>query len=159
MNFEVEQDFQFGSSCWAADWYIFCVCISNLIWVQMDMFYLGSKISLRSCNYCSYTSVYFFQFMIRLYFMIRLVRSYLLHYGYEETLISFDLAGKSTIPPICIAQENAFDEQDIMYALNQRRTLRQVWIYLTVDFLKNLIRSLYRLYLACDLCRIWMNSL
>lgn len=92
----------------------------------MDMFYLGSKISLRSCNYCSYTSVYFFQFMIRLYFMIRLVRSYLLHYGYEETLISFDLAGKSTIPPICIAQENAFDEQDIMYALNQRRTLRQV---------------------------------
>ncbi|XP_021601534.1 ran-binding protein M homolog isoform X2 [Manihot esculenta] len=55
-----------------------------------------------------------------------LVRSYLLHYGYEETLISFDLAGKSTIPPICIAQENAVDEQDIMYALNQRRTLRQL---------------------------------
>lgn len=55
-----------------------------------------------------------------------LVRSYLLHYGYEDTLNSFDLASKSTIPPISIARENGFDEQDIVYALNQRRTLRQL---------------------------------
>ncbi|XWS24783.1 hypothetical protein CRYUN_Cryun27aG0014100 [Craigia yunnanensis] len=55
-----------------------------------------------------------------------LVRSYLLHYGYEDTLNSFDLAGKSTIPPIYIAQENGFDERDIVYALNQRKTLRQL---------------------------------
>ncbi|GAV87328.1 SPRY domain-containing protein/CLTH domain-containing protein [Cephalotus follicularis] len=55
-----------------------------------------------------------------------LVRSYLLHYGYEDTLSSFDLASKSTIPPIYIAQENGFDEQDIFYALNQRKTLRQL---------------------------------
>ncbi|XP_022773532.1 ran-binding protein 10-like isoform X2 [Durio zibethinus] len=55
-----------------------------------------------------------------------LVRSYLLHYGYEDTLNSFDLASKSTIPPIYIAQENGFDEQDIVYALNQRKTLRQL---------------------------------
>ncbi|XP_022718265.1 ran-binding proteins 9/10 homolog isoform X2 [Durio zibethinus] len=54
-----------------------------------------------------------------------LVRSYLLHYGYEDTLKSFDLASKSTIPPIYIAQENGFDEQDIVYALNQRKILRQ----------------------------------
>lgn len=66
--------------------------------------------------------------MIYLCFMSRLVRSYLLHYGYEETLNSFDLASKSTVPPIYIAQENGFDEQDIMYALNQRKTLRQVCI-------------------------------
>ncbi|TXG66565.1 hypothetical protein EZV62_007840 [Acer yangbiense] len=55
-----------------------------------------------------------------------LVRSYLLHYGYEDTLNSFDLAGKSTVPPISFAQENGFDEQDIVYALNQRKTLRQL---------------------------------
>ncbi|XVF63315.1 hypothetical protein PTKIN_Ptkin09bG0078000 [Pterospermum kingtungense] len=55
-----------------------------------------------------------------------LVRSYLLHYGYEDTLNSFDLASKSTIPPVYIAQENGFDEQDIVYALNQRKTLRQL---------------------------------
>ncbi|OMO78264.1 SPla/RYanodine receptor SPRY [Corchorus olitorius] len=54
-----------------------------------------------------------------------LVRSYLLHYGYEDTLSSFDLASKSTVPPIYIAQENGFDEQNIVYALNQRKTLRQ----------------------------------
>ncbi|KAH1090596.1 hypothetical protein J1N35_017853 [Gossypium stocksii] len=55
-----------------------------------------------------------------------LVRSYLLHYGYEDTLNSFDLASKSTIPPVYIAQENGFDEQDIGFALNQRKILRQL---------------------------------
>ncbi|KAJ8760650.1 hypothetical protein K2173_015317 [Erythroxylum novogranatense] len=55
-----------------------------------------------------------------------LVRSYLLHYGYEETLKSFDLAGKTTVPPIHLAQENQSDEQDIQYAINQRRTLREL---------------------------------
>ena len=68
---------------------------------------------------------------IFLIFLNRLVRSYLLHYGYEDTLNSFDLASKSTIPPIYIAQENGFDERDIVYALNQRKTLRQVWNCLT----------------------------
>ncbi|GLT24981.1 hypothetical protein SLA2020_001400 [Shorea laevis] len=55
-----------------------------------------------------------------------LVRSYLLHYGYEDTLKSFDFASKSTVPPICVARENGFDEQDTCYALNQRKTLRQL---------------------------------
>ncbi|XP_048331533.1 ran-binding protein M homolog isoform X3 [Ziziphus jujuba] len=55
-----------------------------------------------------------------------IVRSYLLHYGYEDTLNSFDMASKSTVPPIYIAQENGSCEQeDIMYALSQRKTLRQ----------------------------------
>lgn len=56
------------------------------------------------------------------------MRSYLLHYGYEDTLNSFDMASKSNVPPVYIAQENGFDEQDIVYALNQRNTLRQVLI-------------------------------
>eukprot|EP00258_Populus_trichocarpa_P031277 XP_024447296.1 ran-binding protein M homolog isoform X2 [Populus trichocarpa] len=55
-----------------------------------------------------------------------LVRSYLLHYGYEETLNAFDVASQSTIPPICIAQENGSGEQDIAYALTHRKTLRQL---------------------------------
>ncbi|XP_044475760.1 ran-binding protein M homolog isoform X1 [Mangifera indica] len=55
-----------------------------------------------------------------------LVRSYLLHYGYEDTFHSFDLAGKSTVPPVFITQENGVDEQDIAYALNQRKILRQL---------------------------------
>lgn len=55
-----------------------------------------------------------------------MVRSYLLHYGYEETLNSFEMASKSTIPPISLDQENGYDEQDIVYALSQRKTLRQV---------------------------------
>ncbi|KAL9446272.1 hypothetical protein AB3S75_014026 [Citrus x aurantiifolia] len=55
-----------------------------------------------------------------------LVRSYLQHYGYEDTLNSFDLAGKTTVPPVFVAQENGFNEQDNVYALNQRKTLRQL---------------------------------
>ncbi|KAI4332306.1 hypothetical protein L6164_017228 [Bauhinia variegata] len=55
-----------------------------------------------------------------------IVRSYLLHYGYEETLNSFDVASRSTVPPICIAQENGNAGQEITYALNQRKTLRQL---------------------------------
>lgn len=55
-----------------------------------------------------------------------LVRTYLQHYGYEETLNAFDLASKSTVPPIYIAQENGSEESDIVYALSQRKTLRQL---------------------------------
>ncbi|KAL2329412.1 hypothetical protein Fmac_022839 [Flemingia macrophylla] len=55
-----------------------------------------------------------------------IVRSYLLHYGYEDTLKSFDVASESTVPPIYIAQENRSHEQEITYALNHRKTLRQL---------------------------------
>ncbi|XP_011096432.1 ran-binding protein 9 [Sesamum indicum] len=55
-----------------------------------------------------------------------IVRSYLQHYGYEETLKLFDIAGQSTVPPISLVPEYGFSEEDSMYALNQRRTLRQL---------------------------------
>ncbi|XP_022875843.1 ran-binding protein M homolog isoform X2 [Olea europaea var. sylvestris] len=55
-----------------------------------------------------------------------LVRSYLEHYGYEGTLEFFDMASKSTTPPISLVPENGFDEEDNMYAMNQRRTLREL---------------------------------
>lgn len=69
--------------------------------------------------------------------MSRLVRSYLQHYGYEDTLNSFDLAGKTTVPPVFVAQENGFNEQDNVYALNQRKTLRQVWFCFTIGVVSN----------------------
>ncbi|CAI8583065.1 unnamed protein product [Vicia faba] len=56
----------------------------------------------------------------------RIVRSYLLHYGYEDTLDSFDLASRSTVPPINIVQDNGNDDQETTYALNHRKTLRQL---------------------------------
>ncbi|XP_042508888.1 ran-binding protein M homolog isoform X2 [Macadamia integrifolia] len=56
----------------------------------------------------------------------RLVRSYLQHYGYQDTLNSFDLASKSTLPPIPVAQENGIDEQADAYALSHRKILRQL---------------------------------
>uniref|UniRef100_A0A803L011 Uncharacterized protein n=1 Tax=Chenopodium quinoa TaxID=63459 RepID=A0A803L011_CHEQI len=55
-----------------------------------------------------------------------IVRSYLLHYGYEDTLNVFDMATSTSIPPISLSQQNGFIEQDDMYALNQRKTLRQL---------------------------------
>lgn len=55
-----------------------------------------------------------------------IVRSYLLHYGYQDTLNYFDIASKSTLPPISVAQENGVSEQGEMYALSQRKVLRQL---------------------------------
>lgn len=59
-------------------------------------------------------------------FNTRIVRSYLLHYGYENTLNSLCMATKSNVTPVSMDQGNGFDEQDILYALSQRKTLRQV---------------------------------
>ncbi|XP_042441297.1 ran-binding protein M homolog [Zingiber officinale] len=56
----------------------------------------------------------------------RIVRSYLLHYGYQETLKSFDLASESTYPSVSSATENGFSDQDDVYALNHRHILRQL---------------------------------
>lgn len=64
-----------------------------------------------------------------LFFLLRIVRSYLLHYGYQDTLNSFDTASKSTLPPISVPQENGVSEQGDTYALSQRKVLRQVRAY------------------------------
>ncbi|KAK2978549.1 hypothetical protein RJ640_009508 [Escallonia rubra] len=55
-----------------------------------------------------------------------IVRSYLLYYGYEDTLSLFDTASLSTVPPISLAQENGVSEQDNMYDLKRRKILRQL---------------------------------
>ncbi|KAI3931792.1 hypothetical protein MKW98_012202 [Papaver atlanticum] len=55
-----------------------------------------------------------------------IIRSYLIHYGYQETLNSFDLASRSTLSPVPVAHENGSTEQEDGYALGHRRILRQL---------------------------------
>ncbi|KAI3889766.1 hypothetical protein MKW92_042000 [Papaver armeniacum] len=55
-----------------------------------------------------------------------IIRSYLIHYGYQETLNSLDLSSRSTLSPVPVAQENGSTEQEDGYALGHRRTLRQL---------------------------------
>ncbi|WOL14262.1 ran-binding protein 10 [Canna indica] len=52
-----------------------------------------------------------------------IVRSYLLHYGYQDTLRSFEIASENTYPSV---PANGFDDQRDMYALDRRNTLRQL---------------------------------
>ncbi|KAK9049931.1 hypothetical protein SSX86_007556 [Deinandra increscens subsp. villosa] len=54
-----------------------------------------------------------------------IVRSYLQHYGYEETLNVFDVANQSSVPSIPVADHNGFNEH-AMYALNHRKILRKL---------------------------------
>ncbi|CAH9082405.1 unnamed protein product [Cuscuta epithymum] len=54
-----------------------------------------------------------------------IVRSYLHHYGYEDTLQMFEIASKSNIPPISYVQENC-SEEDSTSSLNHRKILRQL---------------------------------
>lgn len=86
------------------------------------------------------------------FFIIRLVKTYLLHYGYEETLNAFNLATQTTVPPIHIDQENAIDEDDSSYALKQRKNFRQVLnLYLSgysLTYKTCYPLTLLRLYLA-----------
>ncbi|XP_051139589.1 ran-binding protein M homolog [Andrographis paniculata] len=55
-----------------------------------------------------------------------IVRSYLQHYGYEDTLRLFDVAGKSTVPPITLSSGSILNEEAQTYALNQRKIIRQL---------------------------------
>ncbi|EOA20630.1 hypothetical protein CARUB_v10000942mg [Capsella rubella] len=55
-----------------------------------------------------------------------LVKNYLLHYGYKDTLHAFDLATKSIVSPINAAEEDNIDVQGTSYALHERRVLRQL---------------------------------
>ena len=52
----------------------------------------------------------------------RIVRSYLLHYGYQDTLNSFDMAN-ATDPPG--SRQNGHREPPEMYGLSHRKLLRQ----------------------------------
>ncbi|CAA0809884.1 SPla/RYanodine receptor (SPRY) domain-containing protein [Striga hermonthica] len=72
-----------------------------------------------------------------------IVRSYLQHYGYEETLKLLDIAASSTVPPISLAQENGSNEEDSAYALNHRRTLRELIKSGNIDEAFSTLRKMY----------------
>ncbi|KAL3513373.1 hypothetical protein ACH5RR_026090 [Cinchona calisaya] len=72
-----------------------------------------------------------------------IIRSYLQHYGYEETLKQFDMASRSTVPPISLGQENGSRETEIAYAMNQRKTLRQLIRSGEIDDAFNKLRNWY----------------
>ncbi|XP_073146055.1 ran-binding protein M homolog [Henckelia pumila] len=59
----------------------------------------------------------------------RMVRSYLKHYGYEETLLSFDLDTETAE----LVQENVSNEEADKYALSQRKGIRQMIMRGQVD--------------------------
>ncbi|KAJ9560305.1 hypothetical protein OSB04_005465 [Centaurea solstitialis] len=54
-----------------------------------------------------------------------IVRSYLQHYGYEDTLHVFDEASQSSVPPITGIHDNGFNEHGV-YALKHRKILRKL---------------------------------
>lgn len=55
-----------------------------------------------------------------------IVRSYLQHYGYEDTLSLLDIASENTASHNSEVQENGFNEQENMYALKHRKILRKL---------------------------------
>ena len=52
------------------------------------------------------------------------VRSYLLHYGYRDTLLALDVASGNMAPPAEFIGDKMVDEES--YALDHRKKLRQV---------------------------------
>ncbi|KAK1276438.1 hypothetical protein QJS04_geneDACA011112 [Acorus gramineus] len=55
-----------------------------------------------------------------------IVRSYLLYYGYQDTLESFDAASNNTPTPNPMIQENGLNEQGVTFELHNRKILRQL---------------------------------
>ena len=64
----------------------------------------------------------------------RIVRSYLLHYGYQDTLNAFDMAN-ATDPPT--NRQNGHAEPPEMYGLSHRKLLRQVSLETQCNWLLN----------------------
>lgn len=94
--------------------------------VRIIMFINSSVLSIVSFG-CCVNNIAAVPFLIYVFLLFsRIVRAYLQHYGYEETLKQFDMASRSTVPPIPLVQETRCNEVDTKYAINQRRILRQV---------------------------------
>ncbi|XP_057829308.1 ran-binding protein M homolog isoform X1 [Cryptomeria japonica] len=58
----------------------------------------------------------------------RIVRSYLMHYGYQDTLKCFDTASGNTFPPVIFSPQELNNESlnEEIYALEQRKLLRKL---------------------------------
>eukprot|EP00249_Psilotum_nudum_P007140 c20336_g1_i1 orf=333-1706(+) len=73
-----------------------------------------------------------------------IVRAYLLHYGYQDTLMAFDATSGNMVPPVLVPQENGnktVDEDS--YALYQRKILRQLARIGDVDGIFSKLREWY----------------
>lgn len=71
-----------------------------------------------------------------------IVRSYLLHYGYEDTLNLLDTASHTTASSISSGQENGTNFEE-SYALNHRKILRQLIRTGKIDDAFNKLREWY----------------
>ncbi|XP_062219320.1 ran-binding protein M homolog isoform X2 [Phragmites australis] len=69
-----------------------------------------------------------------------IVRSYLLHYGYQDTLNSFDMASE-TDPPA--SHQNGYGEPPEMYGLSHRKRLRQLIMNGDIDSTFQRLREWY----------------
>ncbi|XP_011628600.1 ran-binding protein 10 isoform X2 [Amborella trichopoda] len=84
-----------------------------------------------------------------------IVRSYLLHYGYQDTLTSFDIASKGTFPSSPIEhQNNGTIEVEEMYALSHRKLLRQEWYPQLVQDNTSTVRFLLHCQKFIELVRV-----
>ncbi|ONK55686.1 uncharacterized protein A4U43_UnF160 [Asparagus officinalis] len=72
-----------------------------------------------------------------------IVRSYLLHYGYQDTLSSFDAESENSSLRNPTAQENGISEQEDAYALNHRKNLRQLIRKGNIDSAFRYLRNWY----------------
>ncbi|KAK1436471.1 hypothetical protein QVD17_02251 [Tagetes erecta] len=71
-----------------------------------------------------------------------IVRSYLQHYGYEETLNVFDEANQTSVPPVTGIRDNGVNEH-VIYALNHRKVLRKLIMDGQID---DALRNLHEWY-------------
>uniref|UniRef100_A0A7N0RIL8 LisH domain-containing protein n=1 Tax=Kalanchoe fedtschenkoi TaxID=63787 RepID=A0A7N0RIL8_KALFE len=55
-----------------------------------------------------------------------IVRSYLVHYGYEDTLRAFDTVHNTSDVLTDASNENGITKHDDIYQLRQRRALREI---------------------------------
>uniref|UniRef100_A0A0C9RRK1 TSA: Wollemia nobilis Ref_Wollemi_Transcript_18965_1607 transcribed RNA sequence n=1 Tax=Wollemia nobilis TaxID=56998 RepID=A0A0C9RRK1_9CONI len=86
----------------------------------------------------------------------RIVRSYLMHYGYQDTLTSFDIASGSTFPPVVYATQES-DMESLngeIYALEQRKALRKLIRSGDIDSAFNKLRQWYPVLLQDDMSTI-----
>ncbi|KAK9134707.1 hypothetical protein Syun_014037 [Stephania yunnanensis] len=72
-----------------------------------------------------------------------IIRSYLQHYGYQDTLDLFDLASVSALPTAPATHENGFCDQGDSYALSHRKILRQFIRSGDIDSAFNKLREWY----------------
>ncbi|XP_075480299.1 ran-binding protein M homolog [Primulina tabacum] len=80
----------------------------------------------------------------------RMVRSYLQHYGYEETLRLFDTDAETK----ALVQENGSNEEDGNYALSQRKMIRQMIMCGQVDNAITVLEELFPQIMKNDLSPI-----